>query len=606
MEHFKQLEKVLKLPFRRFLLLTILSISSMFIGVQEASAHATQVGYCVLNNGLVRVYIEHWHGDLSQNNLNNNGIALSITSSGGTTTIPNLDPDGFYNNTTVNNLPGCGPNLNIVSACPGTGFGSANFHNDWVYYDFPPLACGEQISITINAGNTVLLTEACGSLYPATINATFFDSGGPVISCPPDVNVTNCGPTVVNYPPATVVDDCDPNPTITGYSHPSGSTFPQGSTQVTVSAEDNLNQVGTCSFNVNINEPPGGCCPASLQLSGATTLPTCPGDSDGAIALSVGAGTAPHSFSWSNGATSQNISGLAAGSYTVDVTDANGCTDMLTVNLPDGVDNTDPNVACQNVTVYLNDQGEASVGASEVDGGTSDNCVDFTLDLSGQTSFDCSDLDNTYTVTLTAEDGSGNTSSCTAQVTVSDDTLPDDDCDGFSNICDVCDGGDDNGPCNASSFPGVANIPGYWLCHPNGHKVSICHNGNTICVSFNAVQAHLNHGDFLGPCSSCDSEGFAASVNSGNTIESIGSSAPLKVFPNPANGEVNIHIEDVEFKTTLTIFDIHGRIVWQFETEPGQVRSIVDISGQQFESGIYTVLASNENGSQSQRLVVIK
>jgi hypothetical protein len=36
-------------------------------------------------------------------------------------------------------------------------------------------------------------------------------------------------------------------------------------------------------------------------------------------------------------------------------------------------------------------------------------------------------------------------------------------------------------------------------CGPN--KVLVCHKGkNTLCISKNALQAHLNHGDYLGPC----------------------------------------------------------------------------------------------------------
>ncbi|HAT04004.1 MAG TPA: hypothetical protein DCS29_04515 [Candidatus Magasanikbacteria bacterium] len=35
---------------------------------------------------------------------------------------------------------------------------------------------------------------------------------------------------------------------------------------------------------------------------------------------------------------------------------------------------------------------------------------------------------------------------------------------------------------------------------PGGHLVELCHHGNTIAVADPAVQAHLNHGDTLGPC----------------------------------------------------------------------------------------------------------
>ena len=40
----------------------------------------------------------------------------------------------------------------------------------------------------------------------------------------------------------------------------------------------------------------------------------------------------------------------------------------------------------------------------------------------------------------------------------------------------------------------------YEYCNDDETKVYICHNGNTICVSINAIQAHLDHGDELGQC----------------------------------------------------------------------------------------------------------
>ncbi|NBP29523.1 MAG: adhesin, partial [Flavobacteriia bacterium] len=49
------------------------------------------------------------------------------------------------------------------------------------------------------------------------------------------------------------------------------------------------------------------------------------GNNDGKIKLTVNGGTPGYTFEWSNGATTQNIGELEAGTYTVTITDANGC-----------------------------------------------------------------------------------------------------------------------------------------------------------------------------------------------------------------------------------------------------------------------------------------
>ncbi|MEO0471049.1 MAG: T9SS type A sorting domain-containing protein [Bacteroidota bacterium] len=46
----------------------------------------------------------------------------------------------------------------------------------------------------------------------------------------------------------------------------------------------------------------------------------------GSASVDINTGTPPYTFAWSNGGTTQSISGLAPGVYTVSVTDANGCT----------------------------------------------------------------------------------------------------------------------------------------------------------------------------------------------------------------------------------------------------------------------------------------
>ncbi|MBL7950087.1 MAG: gliding motility-associated C-terminal domain-containing protein, partial [Flavobacteriales bacterium] len=62
------------------------------------------------------------------------------------------------------------------------------------------------------------------------------------------------------------------------------------------------------------------------------------GAHDGSITTAVSGGSAPYVFAWSNGATTESINGLPAGNYTLTVTDANGCSTMLTVTLAQATD----------------------------------------------------------------------------------------------------------------------------------------------------------------------------------------------------------------------------------------------------------------------------
>ena len=65
--------------------------------------------------------------------------------------------------------------------------------------------------------------------------------------------------------------------------------------------------------------------PAALSILGTWTNVTCAGGNDGVINLTVFGGTGPFWFMWSNGETSEDIFHLAAGTYSVTVTDESGC-----------------------------------------------------------------------------------------------------------------------------------------------------------------------------------------------------------------------------------------------------------------------------------------
>jgi hypothetical protein len=75
----------------------------------------------------------------------------------------------------------------------------------------------------------------------------------------------------------------------------------------------------------------------ALLVSGKTAQHVkCRNGNDGSIDLTVAGGVTPYTYIWSNSATTQDLSGLGAGTYTVQVTDANGCIrrDTVTITEP--------------------------------------------------------------------------------------------------------------------------------------------------------------------------------------------------------------------------------------------------------------------------------
>ena len=67
--------------------------------------------------------------------------------------------------------------------------------------------------------------------------------------------------------------------------------------------------------------------PQEISIAGVLTDATdCDNPASGSIDLQVSGGNAPYTFIWSNGETSEDISGLIANNYLVKVTDSKGCT----------------------------------------------------------------------------------------------------------------------------------------------------------------------------------------------------------------------------------------------------------------------------------------
>ncbi|MBY8964044.1 T9SS type A sorting domain-containing protein, partial [Flavobacterium sp. D11R37] len=159
----------------------------------------------------------------------------------------------------------------------------------------------------------------------------------------------------------------------------------------------------TATASVTVTEP------AVLSASATATNVSCNGGNNGAADLTVTGGTSPYTYLWSNSATTQDLTGLAAGTYDVTVTDANGCTATasVTVTQPTALVAT----AASQVNVLCNGAatGSATVSAT---GGT--GTYTYSWAPSGGTAATATGLmAGTYTVTVTDANGCTATQSFT-------------------------------------------------------------------------------------------------------------------------------------------------------------------------------------------------
>ena len=152
----------------------------------------------------------------------------------------------------------------------------------------------------------------------------------------------------------------------------------------------------TTSSCVTVTEPASA---VSVTISNQTDA-LCTGTATGtATALGAG-GTSGYSYIWSDGQTSQTATGLLAGSYTVTVVDANGCTSQTSVTIGNPGIVTGQVTVQQNVSCYGGTDG-ILIGAGS--GGVSNFSYVWS---DGQTTSTATGLSaGTYSVTIS--DGNG-------------------------------------------------------------------------------------------------------------------------------------------------------------------------------------------------------
>lgn len=157
------------------------------------------------------------------------------------------------------------------------------------------------------------------------------------------IGCTSTASTVVTYESFIDVTVVGVNPTCGSSMNGSISAFPSGGVTPyeylwnTGDTSQMIPNAGEGNYSVIVTDSVGCVDSASTTLiappsfnvnMGSTNASQC-GASDGsASATPIGGGSPPFSYLWNNGATSNNLNNIPAGTYEVTVTDGNGCTGM--------------------------------------------------------------------------------------------------------------------------------------------------------------------------------------------------------------------------------------------------------------------------------------
>ncbi len=402
----------------------------------------------------------------------------------------------------------------------------------------PPVAVCQNLTVNLAANGQINITPAqvdngsaatCSTAFTLSLSKTSFncsDLGANTVTLTAtDVNgnTATCSATVTildNTAPTAICQNLTLNLDENGAATTSASQINNGST-------DNCGIAGLEISNENFDCTDLGANPVILAATDASgnsstcsaTVTVLDNAAPTAICQNLtlnldenGAATASAS-QINNGSTDNcGISGLEISKENFDCTDLGANPVILTATDASGnsstcpatvtvLDNTPPTAICQNISIEPNASGNYFVDENLVNNSSTDNCSEISWSVSPAT-IPCFHDATEQTVTLTVSDLSGNSSTCNATVTL----LGDADCDGVGDACDGCPGGNDqidnnnDGQPDCHVFPGLGNLPAAWRCGNNNQKVFICHGGNTLCISANAVAAHLAHGDYIGPC----------------------------------------------------------------------------------------------------------
>ncbi len=283
---------------------------------------------------------------ISWPNVQSYTVSLQVTDNGctSTTTTQTINVPQPVTAQTSSTNADCGSSNGTATVNASGGTNTYNYH--WSNGSTSQTATG------LSGGSyTVTVTDVpngCSTVATAVVS----ENGGPVINSVTGGNITcyggSNGSATVNVSGGPYTYQWS-----NGANSQSISGLTSGTYSVTVSD-------GGCSStaSVTISEP------NDIVITSLVDSVNCYNNSDASINLSVTGGTAGYSYSWSNGSSSQNLTNIPSGNYTVTVTDANGCSKTNTFVLQNpsqiSVSETIDSVSCyglSNGNIYISASG---------------------------------------------------------------------------------------------------------------------------------------------------------------------------------------------------------------------------------------------------------
>ncbi|TAE49890.1 MAG: T9SS C-terminal target domain-containing protein [Bacteroidetes bacterium] len=301
-------------------------------------------------------------------------------------------------------------------------------------------------------------------------------------------------------------------------------------------------------------------------------------NSDGSAKISLSGGTAPFSYSWSNGATADSVSGLAPGIYTLTVSSATGCQFNLPVEVKE---KPAPKVVLSPEMPVCNGENSGKI-QTYVYGG--DGPYTFSWSNSATTGNIENLAPGNYTLSLT--DASG----CTViqSVSVAEPALLTGSATKLSS---------DNGNTNGSAFVSA-----------DGGVFPYTYSWNTTPVQSTDTAVNLAAGvyevtitDYYG----CELK-KTVTINSTVGVEDLASLgiAGLETFPNPVSDVLNIRLKlEKAAEAQIRLFDMNGKTVYNGHTGASMMyEGSIDLG--RAASGVYLLEVETEKGVARRRIAV--